>query len=446
MSYIKQGFKSGQTLQAAELNSMDDGIANANVTAGTASQNASSAAASAQEAYEKAANALQVATGAEAVAKTAVELVLSERATILHFQNGTGEGSVQQFSALEENVFYFHDLINERAPLIDPTLKGNISYGAKGKYSITLGGKSTAIGDGSISSGEFTIAKGHNSHTEGYGTVTLGNKSHAEGDGTTAQGGSAHSEGYWTLAEGSSSHSEGTRTHAKGPSSHAEGGQTVAHGSYSHTEGFATQVGVLAMAAHAEGNSSKATGASAHAEGSLTIAQGDYSHAEGIENQAIGIGSHVGGGYNIANYDYQTVVGYYNKNSSGNIFEVGNGLGKSASARSNAFAVSRDGRAKVYGAPIEDEDVVRLKDLTHLENLFPALNNRLEQEEEKSASLQTSVITLNEQVNNINVQLSEITLNYKAEIENAKQDAIGTAESKANAYTERLLSWKTWSR
>lgn len=46
-----------------------------------------------------------------------------------------------------------------------------------------------------------------------------------------------------------------------------------------------------------------------------------------------------------AQYDYQTVVGKFNNNASGTLFEIGNGTG--TSARSNAFAVSSEGNVNI---------------------------------------------------------------------------------------------------
>lgn len=72
---------------------------------------------------------------------------------------------------------------------------------------------------------------------------------------------------------------------------------------------------------------------------------------------------------------YQTsdgalLIGQYNRvqNNSGRLFIVGNGT--SPDNRKNAFEVLQDGRAKVYGEPVNDEDVVRLKDLKNSVSLY----------------------------------------------------------------------------
>jgi hypothetical protein len=60
------------------------------------------------------------------------------------------------------------------------------------------------------------------------------------------------------------------------------------------------------------------------------------------------------------------------------MFIVGNGWGDKESARSNAFQVLYDGRAKVQTAPTETDDIVRLEELTQtnadVDNLKEELN------------------------------------------------------------------------
>jgi hypothetical protein len=80
-------------------------------------------------------------------------------------------------------------------------------------------------------------------------------------------------------------------------------------------------------------------------------------------------------GYNNQNYGQNTltfgtgsynattngIVGRkYNAANSSNLLELGNGT---SSSRSNAFEVTDTGIARAYGAPVEDNDVVRLKEL-----------------------------------------------------------------------------------
>ena len=60
----------------------------------------------------------------------------------------------------------------------------------------------------------------------------------------------------------------------------------------------------------------------------------------------------------------QTVVGQYNAAKDNTAFEVGNGT--SENDRKNAFEVLKDGRAKVKSAPTENDDVLRLQELSVL--------------------------------------------------------------------------------
>lgn len=67
---------------------------------------------------------------------------------------------------------------------------------------------------------------------------------------------------------------------------------------------------------------------------------------------------------------------YYHPNyTSPTIFEIGNGTSNDVNGLHNAFEVLDDGRAKVFGQPIDANDVVRLGDLDALEDVLNCLNN-----------------------------------------------------------------------
>lgn len=287
--------------------------------------------------------------------------------------------------------------------------KGDESF-AQGYCSVALGGssyaggvKTTAVKDSAHAEGTETLAAGEASHSEGERTKALKDYSHAEGLDTSSDGIASHSEGAETVAAGRASHSEGgntestkeyahaegTTTHATGVASHSEGTETVAAGESSHAEGIGTEArGVgshaegegtsttdTALGAHAEGIRTVVQGVGAHAEGIDTHAIGEDSHAEGANTHAIGVHSHAGGVYSEAEgyasfthgvgvkakYDYQTAIGIGNENRNDTLFEVGNG--EPDVTASNAFAVMRDGRAKVKTAPREADDAIRLRDL-----------------------------------------------------------------------------------
>ncbi len=100
---------------------------------------------------------------------------------------------------------------------------------------------------------------------------------------------------------------------------------------------------------HAEGLASEAEGNVSHAQGLATKATGLASHSQGIVTRAQGKGSSTSNLATIANNDYQTVIGKYNRASrrlnngkqTDDAFIIGNGR---PCARSNAFRVTFDGK------------------------------------------------------------------------------------------------------
>lgn len=307
-------------------------------------------------------------------------------------------GAVQQIAdpgkVNEEGYFNFAtndegEEVNPNALKFAASLRNLQKNGAVGKYSAAFGGVSSAQGSRSFAINSRAIAKGDESFASGYYTAALGGSSSVMGVKTTAVAEAAHAEGALTVAEGKHTHAEGAETLAKGNNSHSEGYKSEAIGENSHAEGSLTNAdGLSAHAeghetstskeyAHAEGAFTKANGVAAHAEGTWSEANGEASHAEGASSKANAVASHAGGnGTRISegasysfghgqglrvNHPNQTVVGRYNNNILGNLFEIGNG--ESNDKRSNAFEVTADGRAKGYGVPTDLNDFVRVNEL-----------------------------------------------------------------------------------
>lgn len=107
------------------------------------------------------------------------------------------------------------------------------------------------------------------------------------------------------------------------------------------------------------GNNS-AIGAFAFATGYYTSADAGSSYAGGYYSKANVQFSIAYGISARTENDVLAAFGEYNNPTTGDVFEIGNG---NSNSRSNAFAVRKDGRAKVQTAPKEDNDVVRLKEL-----------------------------------------------------------------------------------
>lgn len=215
---------------------------------------------------------------------------------------------------------------------------GNRGSGAVGNYSLAQGIGNIASAPMSHAEGKNTTASGNMSHAEGAGTVASSYEAHAEGHNTTASAQMAHAEGESTTASKDYAHAEGNGTTASGIASHAEGNNTTASGNYSHAEGESTTAS--GNYSHAEGRETKAVGTYAHAEGYLTEANIGYSHASGWRT--------------IANGEAQTAIGKFNVADTTSLFIVGKGT--ASTARSNAFAIDRNGNATLAGTLTQGSD------------------------------------------------------------------------------------------
>lgn len=288
---------------------------------------------------------------------------------------GTGSTAYGQGSHAEGGSTYAKGLFSHSEGDIT-TAQGNyahaegISTYAIADYSHAEGYSTSSQGNYSHSEGMNTSAVGHQTHTEGNQCTALGDQSHAEGYKTYAYNDYAHAEGsqtcanlashsenYYTRAIGNYAHAEGNYTTANGEASHAEGcytyansyahaeGSGKAYGSYSHAEG--SQTNTSKQASHAEGSVTYAIGEASHAEGYCTTAEGDYSHSQGNYTTAKGNRSSAAGKNTIAGYNDQFVLGYYNDNKEGNLFEIGNGTYET---KSNALEVDAEGNLIVSGS------------------------------------------------------------------------------------------------
>lgn len=231
-----------------------------------------------------------------------------------------------------------------------------------------------------MAAGGRSFVGGDNCLATGTGSMAYGKQAFAEGDTSFALGTDVHAEGLNSLAHGSN-------THAKGIDSFATGFEAVAEGDYSFATGFgtdATATAAVAVGYNAQatghtavslGRSTKAKGKYSFASGYYSTADNDYSFAGNHNTKANGVDAAAFGLTTVADQKQQFVVGRYNKSHTYDeailadstktvkdandiIFVVGNGTGSAEANRSNAFEVLKDGRAKVFGTPTEDNDVV----------------------------------------------------------------------------------------
>lgn len=82
-------------------------------------------------------------------------------------------------------------------------------------------------------------------------------------------------------------------------------------------------------------------------------------------NNEVGTRFSLTNGYKLINdgLSCKVVLGACNKTIEDSLLEIGNGVSPEESDRSNAFVVMSDGRVKVNGSPIDDNDAVRKVDV-----------------------------------------------------------------------------------
>lgn len=360
MAYEKQGFYAGEKLKASQLDAMEDGIIEAERLA--------------QEGAAGAAN----------------------------MEKGTGENATQQVPRPDKVNLY-----NDQGQLCfegDNPFIGEdddlTPYGAIGKSSVSLGGRSCAAATHSMAINSKTIALGEESFATGYATIAAGGASFSGGSQTVAAGSACVALGHKSLAEAPYTFTYGVHTIAGatyqtvfgvandndsnnifeiGNGMLDEAGNIIgrANAFYVTYEGRAfinpryevTDVRSNELISLSMANSWLATkislgigtdfdktsvqqkGCSATKINSVALglrseASGDVAFAEGLDTKASGYYSHAGGLGTIASGVAQTAVGKYNKENMNAVFVVG--TGSSDTDRRNGLQVLTNGDAIVY--------------------------------------------------------------------------------------------------
>jgi hypothetical protein len=209
MAYTKQGFYSGQPLEASQLDAMEEGIIEALSNGANLEQG------------------LGVASAQQAQDQDTDKLL-----------EGTPKVPFGYFSYVDKNIPAVELLVKEGQENIDickwhhreEGSNGSTyaTYGGKGNYSIVLGGKALANGKRAFAHGTTTIAWGDYSHAEGDTTIAYGKASHAEGSEAISFGQNSHAAGEKTVAYGQASYAGGVSSEASGKFSFATGWHTKA--------------------------------------------------------------------------------------------------------------------------------------------------------------------------------------------------------------------------
>ena len=272
------------------------------------------------------------------------ELVLdSKQATNLNLENGEGNGSIQQKGYVSEDGYT------------------TIGAFASGEGSVAFGGQRFDKVGKPLSKEPQTEAKGKQSFAAGGGVLVNGNWSAGFGKDNIVDGKAAFSVGGGNIIkevldnDGNVSYSFSI---ALGESNEVHGRSSVALGSTNHLEKFGSYAIGYGNKIYGKQSGALGTGNQIDAENATSIGHSNFI------NSAHNFSTLIGTGLRSSN-KYQTVTGRFNA-SSGGVFVVGNG--NNEADRKNAFVVMEDGRAKVYGVPTENNDVVRLAELKEVQD------------------------------------------------------------------------------
>ncbi len=184
----------------------------------------------------------------------------------------------------------------------------------------------------------------------GLASFASGNSNLAKGDYSFACGNNSKAVGPFSFAGGSQSRATDRASFAFGELAEATGYQSVALGNFAKASGYsAISIGnstaALGIGAASIGYFATAPGTTAYSFGSNTIAGGSPSVAIGLNAKAQFDNSMSIGNYTEASNSYSVVMGFYNDlNTTGKLFEIGNGT---ASTRSNALTILQNGNAGI---------------------------------------------------------------------------------------------------
>jgi hypothetical protein len=292
------------------------------------------------------------------------------------------------------------------------------------RYQFVIGASNKALGGHSFAGGGFSIATGLESFAFGY-------EAKASNDYSI-------SLGYQTLANGLRSIALGTKSIASGENAIAIGYGSEAHGD-----------DAIAIGWNSPYYSNKVTGTKSLAIGIGNTVESDNVISIGYHNRIAGEKKNIFQlGYNLSSeYENTIALGHYNKDryvdnvNKGILLSVGNGT---ASARSNAFEVLRDGRAKVQSQPVEENDVLRWQEKVELENRIEG-----EEHERQSAddNLQSAIEDEKNARQSADARLETLVQNAvsaqeerDAQLQNLLDDEVQRATSTESALTENITN------
>lgn len=246
-------------------------------------------------------------------------------AAVINLENGEGTGSLVQTNVVSSSGTPYTNIAKG---------SGAIAFGKNcwsgGNTAFTIGqeNKTGNYSGGDINSGKGGFTHGYNNINEGHYTEVGGSGNIVEGDGAD------------TIVNGRNNHI------IKSNHSAVFGDTNRVDSTYNPNNGADDNI---------VGGKNNNVGSSGN------IVGGESNTANGNNNSLI-IGSH--NSINTNSSGDRIVGGHYNKPVANGLMEIGNGT--SNTDRKNAFVVLKDGRAKVQSAPVDDNDVLRLNELSVL--------------------------------------------------------------------------------
>ncbi len=215
---------------------------------------------------------------------------------------------------------------------------------------------------GAIASGEGAVAFGGQRYDKAGKPVADEPQTEAKGKQSLAAGGGCITHGAWGVALGKENIAYQKSSFSMGGGNQAGYDLKRYQDDYGYNKTQTDCDNDYSFAFVAGGERNKAVGYASFSTGSNNLSRTTNTFTAGQNNEAIGRRSTVFGYYNYTYSENGFVIGQYNKENTNAFFIVGNGTG-TGDSRSNAFEVLKDGRAKVYGKPTEENDVVRKKEL-----------------------------------------------------------------------------------
>jgi hypothetical protein len=218
------------------------------------------------------------------------------------------------------------------------------NYSVASGYNVTASGTaSAAFGAGQRATGDYSAVLNIQNLASGYASLAAGNETFASGPVSTALGYATVSSNYYSTALGAYTTASGQTSLATGSNTSAVGFNTTAMGNYSMAIGNDST---------ALGYHSISSGYQSLATGNYTSAVGDWSTTMGYSTQAASQGCLALGRWNVGTGNPTAWV------STDSVLEVGNG--SSASNRSNALTLYKNGNMTISGTLTENSDL-RLK-------------------------------------------------------------------------------------